>query len=170
MRTPLYWIEGSWVGRLAIAPRPRGGDWLEDEVRSWRQSGLDVMVSLLTPDEVAEFELGKEGYWCQVNGITFFSFPIPDRGVPASRRESVDLVGKLKKYLLEGKKVAVHCRQGIGRSAIIAAGVLIASGEEAETAFRQISEVRGCPVPETIEQREWVRKFASTLLGEHALV
>ncbi len=56
MRTDLYWIDGPWNGRLAIAARPRGGDWLDDEVGSWRQAGLDMMVSLLTPDEVAEFE------------------------------------------------------------------------------------------------------------------
>ena len=36
MHTELYWIPGPWLGRLAIMPRPRGGDWLEDEIRSWR--------------------------------------------------------------------------------------------------------------------------------------
>lgn len=30
MRATLYWIDGVWPGRLAIVPRPRGDDWLED--------------------------------------------------------------------------------------------------------------------------------------------
>jgi hypothetical protein len=47
MRTELYWVEGPWSGRLAIMPRPRGGDWLEEEIQSWRRSGIDVVVSLL---------------------------------------------------------------------------------------------------------------------------
>jgi hypothetical protein len=28
----LYWIEGPWTGRLAISARPRGWDWLQDDV------------------------------------------------------------------------------------------------------------------------------------------
>ena len=48
MRTEVYWIKGPWQGGLAILPRPRGGDWLNDKVRAWRQSGLYRVVSLLT--------------------------------------------------------------------------------------------------------------------------
>jgi len=165
MKTVLYWIEGPWTGRLAIAPRPRGGDWLEDEVRAWRQSGLDIVVSLLTPEEVAELDLGKEEAWCKTHGIQFCSFPIADRGVPASRKASVKLARKLDLALSEGKSVAVHCRQGIGRSAVLAACLLTASGEDPDTAFQRISVVRGCPVPETLEQREWLRALAAELLA-----
>ena len=47
MSPDLYWIVGPWRGRLAIAARPRGGDWLDDELSGWRQAGIDVVVSLL---------------------------------------------------------------------------------------------------------------------------
>ena len=57
MRAELYWIEGPWPGRLAIVPRPRGGEWLEDEIRSWKQAGVNVVVSLLTNDEITELGL-----------------------------------------------------------------------------------------------------------------
>ena len=55
MRTELFWIDGPWPGRLAIMPRPRGGDWLEEEIQSWRRSGVDLVVSLLTLEERNEF-------------------------------------------------------------------------------------------------------------------
>lgn len=164
MRTPLYWIEGPWTGRLAISPRPRGGDWLEEEIHAWRQAGLDVVVSLLTPEEVADLDLGEEDAWCHTQGLQFYSFPIADRGVPRSRRASVDLVRKLDKALTEGKNVAVHCRQGIGRSALLAACLLLMSGKAPEAAFQQIGATRGCPVPETAEQMEWVRTMPTELL------
>src|SRR5712692_5424259 len=112
MRTELYWVEGSWPGRLAIMPRPRGGDWLEDEIRSWRRSGVDVVVSLLTPDEVADFDLTDEGALCQANDMQYVSFPINDRGVPASRESASVLVARLADFLKAGKNVAIHCRQG----------------------------------------------------------
>ena len=69
MRTTVYRIAGPWHGRLAIVPRPRGGDWLEEEVRSWREAGLDVMVSLLTYDENTELELCQEELLCRAQGI-----------------------------------------------------------------------------------------------------
>ena len=161
MRTDLYWIDGSWNGRLAIAARPRGGDWLEDEVRSWRQAGLDMIVSLLTPDEIAEFDLGGEGPACRQHGVEFASIPIPDRGVPGSRKAVLTLVHMLAGRLGAGKRVAVHCRQGIGRSALLVACLLVVAGEDPETAFRRIREARGCPVPDTPEQQEWVKGFAA---------
>src|SRR5205823_4176739 len=60
MVTNPYWVQGPWLGRLAILPRPRGGDWLEDEVRSWKNAKIDAVVSLLTPGENAELSLGNE--------------------------------------------------------------------------------------------------------------
>ena len=77
---------------MAIIARPRGGDWLEDEMRSWARVGLEVIVSLLASDEAMEFELGNEATICRSNDIEFISFPIPDRGAPASREETLKLV------------------------------------------------------------------------------
>ncbi len=77
MASRLYIIEGPRRGRLAIAPRPRGGDWLENEISDWREAGIDVVVSLLTPDEVTEFGLETEKQLCEAQGIRFVSFPTP---------------------------------------------------------------------------------------------
>jgi hypothetical protein len=82
MKTEYYWIEGPWKGRLAIVPRPRGGDWLEDEIHSWHEAGLDTVVSLLTTHEIEEFDLGSEERLSKAQGIEFISFPILDREVP----------------------------------------------------------------------------------------
>src|SRR6059058_4808348 len=107
MRTELYWVQGPEAGRLAIMPRPRGGDWLEDEIQSWHRSGVDVVLSLLTPDEIEELSLADEGNLCRANGIHFFSFPITDRGFPSSREAVLDLVTKLAEQLTEGKNIAI---------------------------------------------------------------
>lgn len=160
MKTELYWIEGPWQGKLAILPRPRGGDWLEDEVREWRAAGVDRIVSLLTSDEVADLDLAQEGALCEAQRIEFRSFPIVDRSVPASRRAALDLVKDLAELLAEGKGIAIHCRQGIGRSALIAGSLLVLFGIVPEAAFQRVSEGRGCSVPETSEQRQWLMEFA----------
>jgi hypothetical protein len=79
VRTELYMIPACPYGRLAIMPRPRAGDWLEDEVGSWRRAGLDVVVSMLQQDEVAELGLGDESRLCAKAGLHFVDFPVPDR-------------------------------------------------------------------------------------------
>ncbi len=163
MRTDLYWIEGPWLGRLAVSPRPRGNDWLEDEVRGWKQAGVEVDVSLLTDDENADLGLTQEERLCYAHGMQFLSFPIIDRSIPSSRKAAVGFVMKLEALLAEGKHAVIHCRQGIGRAALIAICTLIAAGMEAEIAIQRVSAARGLAVPETMEQRKWAMDFARLL-------
>ena len=157
----VYWIPGPWRGHLGIVPRPRGGDWLADEIRSWRAAGLNVVTSLLTPGEVAELDLQEEAELARAAGVEFHAFPIPDLGVPRSRSDFFWLVSELEQALKDGENVAVHCRQGIGRSSLVAASLLVSAGEDPNESFRRIAEVRGRPVPETPEQAEWVSQMAS---------
>lgn len=159
-RHATYWITGPWRGGLAIVPRPRGGDWLEDEIHAWKREGANVVVSTLTSDEVADFDLQQEGVLCEAEGLEFVEFPIPDRGIPSSMPAAVTMLRGLETKLSEGKTVLMHCRQGIGRSAMLAAALLVLRTIEVREAFERVSAARGCPVPETQEQREWLQRFA----------
>jgi protein-tyrosine phosphatase len=144
-------------------PRPRGGDWLEDEVQSWRQMGVDSVLSLLTLDEVAEFGLSDEAELGAANSIHYDSFPIADRSVPSSRAAFAKLITKIAEQLGKGKTIAVHCRQGIGRAPLIAIGLLALSGIDPEAAIQRVSRARGCPVPETPEQHRWILDLTKLL-------
>ena len=168
MRTELYWIEGPWPGRLAIMPRPRGGDWLHDEIEAWRRASVDVVLSLLTGDEMADLDLVSEGSLCQANGMAFHSFPINDRAAPSSREAALALLANLTDELAAGKIIAVHCRQGIGRAALIAICLLVLSGVAPEAASQRVSAARGCSVPETPEQRRWIADFAKLVTAQPA--
>ncbi len=92
MKPNVYWITGPWPGKLAILARPRGADWLDDEVIGWKDAGLDVVVSLLTPSEYSELGLNDEDQIVTRNGLTFVSFPIADYSVPTSRKVTRQLV------------------------------------------------------------------------------
>lgn len=163
MKTEIYWIDGMPMGKLGIAPRPRGGDWLDDEVEAWRASGVDCVVSALTPAEEAELDLQDEKTACRKHGMQFVSFPIPDRGTPQTLALLQRALSLIAEDLKSGGSVLVHCRQGIGRSALIVASALAMAGEGPERAFSRIERARGRPVPDTSEQREWVRRFAAGL-------
>ncbi len=168
MRANVFWVPGAWRGRLGILPRPRGGDWLRDETRTWREAGVDVVVSLLEPEEETQLVLQDEAAAVAASGIEFRPFPIPDRGVPSSHESAAELTTGIVDALEMGKSVAVHCRQGIGRSALIAGAVLVAAGKDPKTALTNVGESRGVEVPETDEQRQWLIDFASWLLAAPA--
>lgn len=161
----LYWIPGPWRGRLAISARPRGGDWLEDEVQGWRSAGIEVVVSLLSKDEEEQLDLSDEHRLAGLQSIRFVSFPVTDRSVQASLETTVALLGDIRAELEAGRNVAVHCRQGIGRSALIAAGALAAAGLEPHAALETVSVARGLPVPETEEQRHWLEGLLARQLS-----
>ena len=162
MNPKLYWITSPSAGRLAISARPRGGDWLEDEIEGWRKQGIDVVVSLLTPSENEELGLKDEGSFSKAKGVRFVSFPIEDRGIPSSSAKAQELVGQLGSEIQKGKSLAIHCRQGIGRSSLLSAALLTFMGEDLDQALQSIGKARGLEVPETVEQRRWLDQFAKT--------
>jgi len=161
MHIPLYSIpEELSIGKLSIMPHPRGGDWLLDEITSLHEAGVDILVSLLTFLEVSEFDLVEEEAFCRQHGITYCSFPIKDRSVPPFSMHTFAFLEQLASYLSEGKHVALHCRQGLGRAALIAACILVLNGLTPDQAWTLLSKVRGYPVPETAEQRKWAVAFS----------
>lgn len=160
MRPKIHWIETPLAGRLAIVPRPGAGDWLREEIAGWRAEGIDLVVSLLEPEEVAELGLNGEASLCGEHTIEFVSFPVRDRDVPSSRLTVSGLARMLVSRVGQGQTAAIHCRAGIGRSSVIAACALICLGTRPNRAFEMIARARGVDVPDTEEQRMWVRAFA----------
>ena len=161
--TNLYWIPVPWPGKLAIAARPRGGDWLADEMQGWRGAGVGTVLSLLTEEEASDLDLIGESRSARRAGMKFLSLPIPDRQVPSSPSQVAPVLDELDADLLAGDNVVVHCRQGVGRAGMIAACMLVLSGTHPISAVAKVEQARGINVPETAEQRNWIDLFASSL-------
>ncbi|MBY0497664.1 MAG: tyrosine protein phosphatase [Cyanobacteria bacterium] len=160
-RATVFPVAGPWTGRLGIVPRPRGGDWLADEAVALRDAGVNMVVSLLEPDEAAQLDLNSEASALASQGLTFQAFPIPDRGVPASRDSVAQFARAIVYALRNGANVVVHCRQSFGRSGMIVAAILVTGGVDLLHALKAIEKSRGLEVPETDEQRRWLADFAS---------
>lgn len=161
MLSQLYWLDERWPGRLALAARPRGGDWLQDEISNWKRAGIGSIVSLLTPEEEKDLDLRDESRESRALGLDFISFPIPDRQVPSSEAKLAATLEKVSDSLSGGKNIVVHCRQGVGRSGLVAACLLVKNGMSPGAAVERVSVARGVAIPETIEQREWIYHYAA---------
>ncbi len=155
----VFWIEGEPRARLAIVLRPRPEDWLEDDLRSFANSGIDTLVSLLEPHEAAWLGISLEETLAYQLGMEFLNYPIPDVHVPANTPGFRAFVSDLADRLRVGHSLGVHCRGSIGRSTVTAASALIHLGWTPEAAIEAIRQARGFDVPDTDEQREWILNY-----------
>lgn len=155
-----FWIDTASPLKLAIASRPQGGMWLQEDIRLLKSEGIEILVSLLCYGENRELELEQEKAVCSSVGMSLVNFPIPDGQVPPSRFAFVTFAQFVHKRAKEGSRIGVHCRACIGRSAVLLATVMRLDGHSARDAFDRISDARGVRVPHTAEQAKWVARLA----------
>jgi protein-tyrosine phosphatase len=154
MRPTLYTLDQPGPGRLSTMAKPRGGDWLHDEMTALRAEGVDVLVCALTPPELDETGLETEAQEALNAGLYFVAIPIPDRHVP-DLATVLPTLRQLAEQLYGGAHIVTHCRFGIGRASLLAAALLILNGNDPDAVWNQLEQVRGLTVPDTTEQREW---------------
>jgi protein tyrosine phosphatase (PTP) superfamily phosphohydrolase (DUF442 family) len=107
--------------------RPRGADWLEDEMSALRTAGVDVLVCALTHSELDELGLVLEAGAAADAGLRFVAVPVPDRTVP-DLATVLPTLRNLAESLREGAHVVTHCRFGTGRASLLAAALLVLNG------------------------------------------
>lgn len=153
----IWWIKTNTPGRIGLVPRPRGGDWLADDVVAWKQAGVTTVVSMLTPEEERDLDLQGERAACLAVGLKFISVATPDRGTPEWTQKLRDLVANLSQGLRSGTdSIVIHCRQSIGRSTLMVALIMAKPSETPGATLTAIAEARGRDVPDTKEQRFWL--------------
>jgi len=152
----LFKVESIGSGLLAVMAKPLSGEWIDDEFAGIAASGINHIVSLLESGEAYEVGLDEEETVCGRHGMSFESYPIPDRGLPPSLHSFARFARDTWTRIDDGVCAVVHCRAGIGRTGVVAAGILLHAGYGPEDAFSRISEARGVSVPDTEEQYRWI--------------
>ena len=158
----LHWVQNIVPHRLALTSCPIRTIDLNEQVATWRDAGVEVVASLLELREADDYGVAKESTICETFGIEFLSFPIPDHGIPRSEQDAALLIDRIHASLIADKAVAIHCYAGIGRTGIIAACVLNQIGIPVSDVFDLLHVSRGCVMPESYEQREWVKRFIAS--------
>jgi protein-tyrosine phosphatase len=156
-----------WIGEtnndigstLAIVLRPRGDDWLQDEIVRLKLNGVQTIVSMLEPWEAEGLGLALEGPLAEQSGLSFLNYPIPDRQLPSDVSSFRRFAASLADRVRSGERIGVHCRGSIGRSTVMAVSVLVHLGWAPRQALMAVALARGCPVPDTEEQRDWILAY-----------
>ena len=146
-------------GTLALAPLPgASGEYAADmaHLRDWKPA---FVITLVTPEEIAECEAFTLGADLQEAGTRWISFPVQDFGTPGPDQCAAwrDASGMMRAALKGGGRVIVHCKGGRGRSGMAALRLMVETGEAPDTALGRLRTVRPGAV-ETEDQMAWARR------------
>lgn len=157
----VYWIGDTGV---SIGPHPSGGAKLSTAMQALRDENVDVVVSLQPIEEAKEVGLLEEESATEAHQMTFFRYPIVDHSTPPFTNATFEFIKQLVDLNAGGKRLFIHCYAGIGRSATIAACVLIDRGMDVYDVLEELRDARGFAVPETQAQFDWISDFAESNL------
>lgn len=142
------------------------GRWARDlnldltTVKAW---GASRLISLLEPWEFEELRIPTLPEAAQSLGITWTGLPITDGAAPDDRLLSQwpALCELLTQELLEGARVVVHCKGGLGRAGTVASMLLLETGtvDNASEAMRVVRAVRPGAI-ETPEQEAFLHQWS----------
>jgi ADP-ribosylglycohydrolase len=168
-RRPLdetYWVQ---PGRLLVGAHPgsRSRAQAMDRLRRFLEAGITCFIDLTEPDETPSYEGLLPFETPTGRRVEYLREPIVDHGVPASRETMARILAMLDGALESGHAVYLHCRAGVGRSAMAAGCWLaeragsgdVALAELAEHWQQAVQSQHWPRVPETDEQVEFVRTW-----------
>ena len=141
----------SWVipGRLAGARAPM----TDRDLRVLSDLGISLLVRLVEARLVTTEQI-------QLAGLEDLHDSVPDFGVP-TLEQAQRIVERVQHTMSSGHAAVISCFAGHGRTGTMLCCCLVAQGLSAEAAFRFMNLI-GRPHSETEEQREFVRRFASS--------
>jgi len=107
-------------------------------------AGADALITLMPDAEMARNAVTHIGELCAKIGWQWFHFPVEDDHAPeeafavawSAHRSSVH------QLLDAGKKIAIHCKGGSGRTGLIAAQILVERGQSVDEATAAIKAIR----------------------------
>jgi len=139
-------------------------------------AGIRTFIDLTEPDELIPYSPGLKQRakilglpQSEVDSIEYHQFGIPDRCTPASHALVSDICAVLEDCHVRGRKAAIHCRGGVGRTGTIVGCWLVQcglvkDGKEAlafiEKEWCQVEKSKRFPrSPETGGQENYVKDF-----------
>jgi ADP-ribosylglycohydrolase len=169
--TPRPIEESYWAvpQRLLVGAHPgsRSRAQAMDRLKRFLEAGVTCFIDLTEPQEAAGYESLLPFETPAGRRVEYLREPIVDHGVPQQRETMARILAMLDGALDSGHVVYLHCRAGIGRSAM-ALGCWLAERRGGDEALRLLADLWQPAVqsgiyprvPETDEQIVFVRNWS----------
>jgi ADP-ribosylglycohydrolase len=167
-----YWVV---PGRLLVGEYPGSVSRAAamERLRAFLSAGVTCFIDLTESGELPSYERLLPFETPAGRRVEYLREPITDHAVPESRAVMSRILAMLDDALSAGHVVYLHCRGGVGRSAMAAGCWLAARGQDGERALEALQEFWQASrhseiwptVPETDEQRCYVRDWIGSGAG-----
>lgn len=137
-----------------------GGSWDRDlgvdvdEIVAW---GCSALLNLIEDHEIEELKITHMADVLK-GKLAYYRLPIIDGSIPDTAGETawINIGADLRQRLIEGQKIVIHCKGGLGRTGIMAARLLVEFGEDPELAILRVRAARPGAI-ENVIQENYVR-------------
>ncbi len=133
------------AGGLILTPCPGSKEVdTETALEQLKAAGASAVITLMPESEMASNAVTRLPALCAQCGLQWFHLPIEDDHAPAedfavawqAQRAAVH------ELLDAGKRIAVHCKGGSGRTGLMAAQILVERGYGKEDALAAVKALR----------------------------
>ncbi|MGG6260692.1 protein phosphatase [Stutzerimonas stutzeri] len=151
------------AGQLIFTPCPGSkGSSLDEALGTLQAAGAEAVITLMPAEELARNDASQLPQLCAERHLEWFHLPVADEQVPLADfdqawERSADRINEL---LDAGKRVAIHCKGGSGRTGLIAARILIDREVPRATAIACVQALR----PKAIQHPAhvgWIERFGA---------
>lgn len=132
-------------GRLILTPCPGTQDVeLSESLQQLKAQGATALITLMSTEELDESGLPDFALAVNASHLDWFQLPVPDFGVPGADFDRAWSIchAELLLRLHSGDTLALHCKGGSGRTGLVAAKLMLASGESPQAAISAIQALR----------------------------
>lgn len=166
-----YWV---LPGRLLAGEHPAAAsaELTRERLEALLRTGIRCFIDLTQPEE-------RPAYQAQLPAAaSYFHWPLPDHGLPASKAQMTQILDCLRAQLHAGRTVYLHCRAGIGRTGMTAGCLLAESGYSGDEALEELNRLwlrsarsqEWPSIPETDAQSDYVRTWSAATLPSDPLL
>ncbi len=150
----LYAVDVPTPGRLSLSGLPAEPSARGSVLDAFGAYGVDVLVSTLRGDLSTWHDTSV------ATGVDVVVFPIAEGKAPGGP-DFDDLIATIVARLRAGSSVAIVCRTGAERGALVAAAVCVQLGLAPRVAWSHVEQSRRVPLAVSPAQRVWLDRFAA---------
>lgn len=117
---------------------------LEDAVETLANAGARVLITAMPMDELAMHHVERLPEVCDAHAIKWMHLPVEDDKSPeqAFTQQLIQHKTELLDLINNKATIAIHCKGGSGRTGLIAAVLLLESGQSWQNTKSQIQSLR----------------------------